>query len=95
MPKEYFKAKCVKTLSNWDIPPTAYESCLRDARAGGGGGEELGPGPSEGLDQAQRRWFSDLHAAKPTGSQHGFAGLSSVTSPAQEDPQSMKICNIG
>lgn len=57
------------------------------------GGEELGPGPSEGLDQAQRRWFSDLHAAKPTGSQHGFAGLSSVTStstggsPKHEDLQ--------
>lgn len=59
------------------------------------GGEELSPAPSEGLDQAQRSRFSDLHAANPAGSQHGFAGVSSVTSPAQEDPQSRKICNIG
>lgn len=54
--------------------------------------EELNPAPSEGLDQAQRSWFSDLHAAS---SQHGFAGVSSVTSPAQEDPQSRRICNMG
>lgn len=60
-----------------------------------GGGEELGPASSEGLDQTQRRRFSDLHAANPAGSQHGFAGVSSVTSPAWEDPQTMKISNIG
>lgn len=88
MPEKYFKVKCIKTLLNWDIPPRVHESCLREQA----GGEELSPAPSEGLDQAQRSRFS---AANPAGSQHGFAGVSTITSPAQEDPQSMKICNIG
>lgn len=85
MPEKYFKVKRIKVLLNWDVKAACgMQEQVED--------EELNPAPSEGLDQAQRSWFSDLHAAS---SQHGFAGVSSVTSPAQEDPQSRRICNMG
>lgn len=81
MPAEYFKVKCIKVLLNWDVK-AAYGMQEQV------GDEESNPAPSEGLDQAQRSWFSDLHAAS---SQHGFAGVSSATSLAQEDPQGRRI----
>lgn len=81
LPEEYFKAKCIKVLLNWDTKLQA-------------GAEELSPAPLKGWTRPKGA-VSDLDAANPAGSQHGFAGVSSVTSPVQEDPQSMRICNIG
>ena len=92
MPDEYFKVKCIKTLSNWDILPRAHESCLGEGRRGVWSSVQP---PLKGWIGPRGAGFSDLHAASPAGSQHGLAGRSSVTSPARDDPQSTKICNIG